>query len=88
MTSTPDLEAERERLVKSLPTRAPIYLPTSKIPLAEQVRGLREVQHQYRYHLDEARDRLRLLKRRFEGRDRAFIIEKFDCVMDLKFFEL
>lgn len=69
-----ELEHERAELISSLPTRAPIYLPTSKIPLDEQVQGLRDVRYLYRYGMDTMRDRLRSLRDRFHGHRRAFII--------------
>jgi hypothetical protein len=38
-----DMESEKMKLVKSFPFNGDIYLPTSKIPLSEQVVGLRKV---------------------------------------------
>ena len=65
---------ERDEIIKALPTRSPIYLPTEKIPLADQVEGLQQVKHYYDFGLQETRDRLRVLRNRFKGHRRAFII--------------
>lgn len=65
---------ERDELIKVLPTRSPIYLPTEKIALPEQIAGLRQVKHYYDFGLPETLDRMRVLRKRFKGHRRAFII--------------
>ncbi|MBB4658953.1 6-hydroxymethylpterin diphosphokinase MptE-like protein [Parvularcula dongshanensis] len=66
--------ATYEALKAELPLQDPIYLPTDKLPLDEQINGLRRVRDLYRSGLQQHRDSLRLLKRRYEGCPRAFII--------------
>lgn len=64
-----------EALVKSLPTRSPIFLPTEKVPLPERVAGLERVKAIYDDRLDRLyRPRLRALREQFKGKDRCFII--------------
>ncbi len=70
-----DLTAEYERIVARLPTRAPIFLPTEKVPLAERVEGVKRVEAIYRDRLDQVyRPRLRALREKYAGTKRAFVI--------------
>lgn len=75
MTATASLEQEYEDLLAQLPSRAPIYLPTDKIPLEDKIRGIRHVIQIYRQDLDAVyRPRLRALREQFKGRKRCFLI--------------
>jgi hypothetical protein len=87
MTATPPLPAaatdteeaallaQYQALVKQVPTRAPIYLPTDKIPLADKVRGMAHVKRIYDTDLEaEYRPRMRALRDQFKGRERCFLI--------------
>ena len=67
--------AELSAIVDSLPTRSKIFLPTDKIPLDEQVSGLKRVQQLYSSESQEFyAKRLQNLKVGMEGRKRCFII--------------
>ena len=69
------LEEEYEAILAQLPSRAPIYLPTDKIPLEEKVRTLPHVVQIYRQDLDAVyRPRLRALREQFRGKKRCFLI--------------
>lgn len=71
----PNLESELAALIASLPTRSEIYLPTSKISLADQLDGLRRVKSVYETGLDEIyRPALLALREKYAGTKRAFII--------------
>lgn len=75
--STPaaDLEARYEEVLSKLPSRAPIYLPTDKIPLPDKIRGVEHVLQIYRHDLDAIyRPRLRELRERFKNSKRCFLI--------------
>jgi glycosyltransferase involved in cell wall biosynthesis len=62
-------------LVSSVPTRAPIYLPTEKVPLADQVAGMARVKRIYDATLDAVhRPRLRALRETWRGTKRCFVI--------------
>lgn len=69
-----ELRTERETLISSLPTRAPIYLPTEKIDLESQVVGLRAVSEIYADMERIYGPKLRALRNKYIGEDRAFII--------------
>ena len=70
-----DLEAKYEERLNQLPSRAPIYLPTDKIPLEDKIRGVEHVIQIYKNDLDEIyRPRLRALRERFKGAKRCFLI--------------
>ncbi|MCB0069545.1 MAG: DUF115 domain-containing protein, partial [Caldilineaceae bacterium] len=70
-----ELRAEVESIASGVPTSASIFLPTNKIPLGDQVRGMRRVREIYEDRLDRIyRPKLRELRRRFAGRRRCFII--------------
>lgn len=58
-----------------LPSKAPIYLPTDKIPLIEQIKGLRHVAQIYSQDLDAIyRPALRKLRAQYKGSKRCFLI--------------
>lgn len=72
---TASLEQEYQELLAKLPSRAPIYLPTDKIPLEDKIRGVRHVIQIYKQDLDAVyRPRLRALREQFKGRKRCFLI--------------
>jgi glycosyltransferase involved in cell wall biosynthesis len=74
MSATP-LEQEYQDLLAKLPSRAPIYLPTEKIPLEDKIRGVRHVIQIYKQDLDAVyRPRLRALREQYKGRKRCFLI--------------
>lgn len=61
--------------LKLLPSKAPIYLPTDKIPLVEQIKGLRHVAQIYSQDLDAIyRPALRKLRAQYKGTKRCFLI--------------
>tara|TARA_R110000868_G_scaffold2384_5_gene17647 strand:- start:5583 stop:7925 length:2343 start_codon:yes stop_codon:yes gene_type:complete len=69
------LERQRDELVARLPTRAPIYLPTSKIEIEDQVSGLRRVLDIYTHGLSDLyKDRMLALREQYRGTKRAFIV--------------
>ncbi|MCH8489188.1 MAG: glycosyltransferase [Oceanicaulis sp.] len=69
------LEQQYQELLGKLPSRAPIYLPTDKIPLEDKIRGVRHVIQIYKQDLDAVyRPRLRELREQFKGRKRCFLI--------------
>ena len=75
MNPAPDLETIYHELLKKLPSRAPIYLPTDKIPMADKIKGIEHVIRIYKQDLDaEYRPRLRALRERFNGSKRCFLI--------------
>ena len=69
-----DLRAQRDAIIKTLPTRSPIYLPTEKIDLAAQIEGLGHVRDIYADMERKYGPKLRALRDKYKGRDRAFII--------------
>ena len=70
-----ELEAKYEELLGKLPSRAPIYLPTEKIPLEDKIRGAEHVIRIYKNDLDAIyRPKLRALRERFKGSKRCFLI--------------
>jgi hypothetical protein len=68
------LRAERDALIKTLPTRSPIYLPTEKIDLEAQIVGLGNVRDIYADMERVYGPKIRALRDKYKGRDRAFII--------------
>lgn len=69
------LMAERDSIVAKLPTRAPIFLPTEKIRLEQQITGLTRVHQLYSEDFEQLhRPRLEALREQFKGQKRAFII--------------
>lgn len=70
-----DLEQQYQDLLKKLPSRAPIYLPTEKIPVADKIRGIEHVIQIYKHDLDAIyRPKMRALRERFKGSRRCFLI--------------
>lgn len=70
-----ELQQRRDRIVSELPIKAPIFLPTERIPLPEQVVGLERVRQIFKSDLDGVyRPRLRELRARHLGQDRCFIV--------------
>lgn len=75
MNQPSSLEADLEALKRALPLRAPIYLPTSRLSLEEQIRGLQKVKRLYEGRLDDVyRPKLEALTRTDFGRRRAFVV--------------
>jgi len=69
------LEQEKTSIVRSLPVRSDIFLPTSKVPLSDQVAGLKHVQRLYTQDLNDIyRPRLQALKKGLKNRKRCFLI--------------
>lgn len=86
----PDLLKQKADLISELPTRAEIYLPTAKIPLQEQIAGLRKVKAVYECALDRLyRPKLHALREKYAGTKRAFIIGNGPSLndTDLSFLE-
>jgi FkbM family methyltransferase len=70
-----DLSRRYEALVKSVPTRSPIFLPTEKVPLRQRVYGLERVKAIYNDRLDSLyRPRLRELREQYKNKERCFVI--------------
>lgn len=70
-----DLDTALEALIASLPTRAPIYLPTEKISIQDQIEGLKKVKNIYTDTLLRIHQpRLRALKEKYKNSNRVFII--------------
>lgn len=66
---------EKEKLINSLPFKGDIYLPTNKIPIDEQVKGLKRVKKIYEHDLENVyRPRLQNLKKGFKNSKRCFLI--------------
>ena len=73
--SQAELEAKYEELLNKLPSKAPIYLPTEKIPVEDKIRGVEHVIRIYKNDLDDIyRPKLRELRKRFNGSKRCFLI--------------
>jgi glycosyltransferase involved in cell wall biosynthesis len=73
--SPEQLEAVYEDLLKQLPSRAPIYLPTEKIAMADRIRGIEHVIRIYKSDLkDIYQPRLRALRDQYRGSKRCFLI--------------
>jgi Protein of unknown function DUF115 len=75
----PTSPAEQERIyadmLARLPSQAPIFLPTDKIPLTQKIRGIEHVLQIYQTDLNLIyRPRLQALRNRFKGQDRCFLI--------------
>lgn len=71
---TARLVSERDSIVQTLPTRTDIFLPTNKIDLDAQIAGLKNVQAIYDDLEAMYGPRIRALRDKYLGRDRAFII--------------
>ncbi len=75
MADETDLEEQYQLLLQKLPSRAPIYLPTDKIPVADKIKGIEHVIEIYKHDLDAVyRPKLRALRERFKGSKRCFLI--------------
>lgn len=62
-------------LVRSLPTRSPIFLPTERVPLTDKIAGVERVKALYDGRLAQLHlPRLETLREQYRGRERAFII--------------
>ncbi|SMY09223.1 6-hydroxymethylpterin diphosphokinase MptE-like protein [Flavimaricola marinus] len=69
------LEEQFQALVRQVPTRSPIYLPTDKVPLADKVRGMAHVKQIYDVDLEaKYRPRMRALREQFKDTKRCFLI--------------
>lgn len=69
------MQKELKALISKLPTRAPIYLPTEKIPVEAQIKGLTRVKRIYDHGLAETYSpRLRALRAKYRGTKRCFVI--------------
>ena len=69
------LQKRYDNLVKSVPTRAPIFLPTDRVPLKEKVEGMTRVKSIYDDKLDKIyRPTLKALREHYRGSKRCFII--------------
>jgi len=63
------------KIVRSLPLKSPIFLPSDKLPLDQAVRGLERVKAIYAQRLDAVyRPRLAALKERYANAPRCFVI--------------
>lgn len=70
-----ELEAIYDELLKKVPSRAPIYLPTERVAMIDRIIGLERVVRIYQEDLDAVyRPRLRALRERYKGRKRCFLI--------------
>lgn len=77
LLSLPEEELEQiyDRILQTLPSRAPIYLPTERVALVDRILGARHVRQIYQLDLDNIyRPRLRALRERFKGHQRCFLI--------------
>jgi len=76
-TSTLDPTEEKMRILKNLPFKGDIYLPTNKIPLDEQLKGLRRVE-QYTREVNRqiSAERFLALKNLIKktGKNRVFVV--------------
>jgi FkbM family methyltransferase len=69
------LKRRYEELVRGIPVKGEIFLPTDKVPLHEAVAGLERVARLFERRLDTThRPRLRDLRRRWWGTRRCFVI--------------
>lgn len=70
-----ELEQIYDGILQTLPSRAPIYLPTERVALVDRILGTRHVRQIYQVDLDNIyRPRLRALRERFKGHQRCFLI--------------
>ena len=66
---------EYERIISTLPTRAPIFLPTERLNPAARLEGVRRVKSLYEDELARVHTpRLKALKEKHQGAQRCFII--------------
>lgn len=70
-----ELEAIYDEALGKLPSRAPIYLPTERVPMAERIIGVDHVRKIYQEDLDAVyRPKLRALRDKYKGHKRCFLI--------------
>ena len=70
-----ELYALYDEALKKLPSRAPIFLPTERVPLPKRIEGVRRVDHIYKNTLDSVyRPKLKALRDKHKGTKRCFII--------------
>lgn len=70
-----ELEEIYDKALGLLPSRAPIYLPTEKIPLIDKILGVEHVRKIYQEDLDAVyRPRMQALREQYKGRKRCFLI--------------
>ena len=70
-----ELEKIYDGILQTLPSRAPIYLPTERVALVDRILGARHVRQIYQHDLDNIyRPRLRALRERFKDHQRCFLI--------------
>ena len=75
MNRPDSVEAEYARIVKTLPTQAPIFLPTDRISNEEKLAGIRKVKDIYEAKLDSLyAPQLKALREKYKGKERCFII--------------
>lgn len=73
--SKDELERIYEDILDSLPSKAPIYLPTEKFNIVDKIIGARHVRQIYKTDLDEIyRPRLRKLREKYRNHSRCFLI--------------
>lgn len=71
-------------LVRKLPVRSPIFLPTERIPQEEALAGLRKVVRLYEQDLDQVyRPKLRALREQYQGTERCFVIGNGPSLNDM-----
>ncbi|WP_416876865.1 FkbM family methyltransferase [Litorimonas sp.] len=70
-----ELEALYEEALNKLPSKAPIFLPTERMPLEKRLEGVKRVDHIYKNTLDSVyRPKLKELRKKHKGSKRCFII--------------
>ena len=70
-----ELDEIYEERLKLLPSRAPIYLPTERVPMMDRIRGAEHVNQIYKQDLDATyRPKLRELREKYKDRERCFLI--------------
>lgn len=73
--SEKELEEIYQKALGQLPSKAPIYLPTERIPAVDRITGVRHVARIYKHDLDAVyRPRMRDLRERYKNRKRCFLI--------------
>jgi hypothetical protein len=69
------LKNQKEQILNSLPVTSDIFLPTNKVPLEEQIEGLKHVNEIYRNDFKNYYSKkIRLLKSGLKGSKRCFLI--------------
>lgn len=73
--SKDQLEAIHTEIVDTLPSKAPIYLPTERVNLIDKIIGLSHVRQIYKTDMDKIyRPRLRKLRDKYRNNSRCFLI--------------